>query len=96
MAVSPRYRRNTDVVSRQVLGERLLVPIRGQLADLQQVFMLNPVAESIWQQLDGEHDLAAIRDGIVAEFEIGAEQAEADLMEFVAQLRDAGLIREVD
>jgi len=96
MAVSQRYRRNSDVVSRQVLGERLLVPIRGQLADLQQVFMLNPAAEYIWQQLDGEHDLTAIRDGIAAEFEVGAEQAEADLTEFVAQLRAAGLISEVD
>jgi hypothetical protein len=96
MAVSERYRRNNDVVSRQVLDERLLVPIRGQLADLQQVFMLNPVAETIWQQLDGAHDVAAIRDVVVAEFEVEPEQAEADVAEFVAHLREAGLIREVD
>jgi hypothetical protein len=95
MALDAVYRRSTDVRDRQVLDETLLVPIRGELADLQRIFALNPVAQHIWSQLDGERDLAAIRDTIVARFEVEPAQAEADLMEFVAELSAAGLAAEV-
>jgi len=95
MALATVYRRKADIVSRQVLGEALLVPIRGELADLQRIFALNPVAQHIWEQFDGEHDLAALRDGIVARFEVEPAQAEADLTDFIEQLAAAGLIAEV-
>ena len=92
--LDPVYRRSPDVKDRQVLGETLLVPVRGELADLQRIFALNPAAEYIWSQLDGARDLAAVRDGLVARFEVEPAQAEADLGEFIAQLSAAGLIVE--
>jgi hypothetical protein len=95
MALGTVYRRNPDVLGRLVLGETLLVPIRGELADLQRIFSLNPVAQHIWSQLDGEHDLATVCDGLVTRFEVQAAQAEADLFEFIAQLTAVGLVAEV-
>jgi hypothetical protein len=95
MALGTVYRRNTDVIGRQVLGETLLVPIRGELADLQRIFALNAVAEHIWSMLDGEHDLAAVRDSVVDRFEVEPVEAEADVTEFVEQLSAAGLIAKV-
>lgn len=95
MALGTVYRHNTDVISRRVLDDTLLVPIRGDLADLQRIFALNPAAQHIWAQLDGEHDLATVRDGLVARFEVEPVQAEADLYEFIAQLSAAGLIAEM-
>jgi hypothetical protein len=95
MALEKVYRRSPDLIERRVLDEALLVPLRGDLADLQRIFALNPVAQYIWAQLDGEHDLAAVRDGMVARFEVEPAEAEADLAEFIAQLSAAGLIIEV-
>jgi hypothetical protein len=95
MALGTVYRRSSDLIERQVLDDTLLVPLRGELADLQRIFALNPAAQHIWAQLDGEHDLAAVRDSLVARFEVEPEQAEADLVEFIAQLSAAGLIVEV-
>ena len=95
MALDRIYRRNTDVIGRQVLGETLLVPIRGELAELQRIFALNPVAEFIWSLLDGEHALSVVRDSMAARFEVEPAQAEADLAKFVAQLSAMGLITEV-
>ena len=95
MALGTIYRRKPDVVGRSVLGETLLVPIRGELADLQRIFALNPTAEYIWMQLDGAHDLAAVRDGLVARFEVEPARAQAELAEFIAQLSTSGLIAEV-
>lgn len=79
------------VVSRKIAGEMLLVPISGSLADLRLVFALNPLAEHIWEQLDGERMLGDIRDGIVACFEVEAPQAERDLLELVDELLGEGL-----
>ena len=92
MALGTVYRREPDVVGRSVLGETLLVPIRGELADLQRLFALNPTAAYIWAQLDGAHDLAAVRDALVARFAVEPAQADAELTEFIAQLSAAGLI----
>ncbi len=89
------YRRSADLVTRQVLGETLVVPIRGELADLQRIFALNPVAQFIWSQLDGTKDLVAVRDGVVARFAVEPAQAEVDIVEFVAQLSEMSLITEV-
>jgi hypothetical protein len=95
MALETVYRRNPDLVEREVLGEALLVPLRGELADLQRIFALNPAARHIWMQLDGARDLAAVCEGLVARFAVEPAQAEADLAEFIGQLWAAGLIREV-
>ena len=37
------YIREKDIISRDIAGETILVPIRGNLADMQCVFTLNPV-----------------------------------------------------
>jgi hypothetical protein len=92
--LSPRYRKNEDVIARQIAGETLLVPIRGDLAGIQRIFALDKVAEYIWQQLDAETTLEAIRDGVLANFDVGMEQAEADIERFIAELLEAGLIVE--
>lgn len=95
MALEKVYRRNQDIVARPILDEVLLVPVRGELADLPKIFMLSQVAQHIWEQIDGERDLAALRDGLVARFEVDQVQAQADLLEFVEQLASAGLVDEV-
>lgn len=94
MALSRVFKRNTDLRQREVLGETLLVPIRGELVELQRIFALNPVARHIWDHLDGQHDLSAVCAGVVAVFDVEPAQAEADLLEFADQLSAAGLIVE--
>ncbi len=66
--------------------------MKGQLAQLQQIFALNPVAAHVWDCLDGESDLAAVLDGIVHSFEVEPEVARSDLLELVDELNNAELI----
>jgi hypothetical protein len=87
-----RYRREEHIVAREIAGETILVPIRGNLADMQRIFSLNPVAAYIWERLDGETHLEDISKGIVANFEVEKEEAEADIHEFITELQQADLI----
>ncbi len=84
-------RLDSQVVSRTIVGETILVPIRGKLADLQRIFALDPVAEFIWKKLDGTTTLGRIRDEITENFEVDEEKAAADLTEFVDDLLREGL-----
>ncbi len=86
------FRKNTEIVSREIAGETILVPISGQLADLQRIFTLNPLAEYIWQHLDGERNLQEIANSIVSTFDVQKEQVVADLQEFIPALLKENLI----
>ena len=88
------YQKKEDIVTRSIADETLLVPIRSQMADMQRIFALNPVAEFIWQQLDGKQKLENILEGITANFNIEKVQAESDLREFILRLIKEGIIEE--
>ena len=88
------FNKNGDIVSRKIAGELFLVPVKGKLADMQQLYTLNPVAEYIWQELDAHKNLEDIRDGIIEEFIVTKEEADSDLQEFISELLGAGLIKE--
>ena len=91
---SAALRRCEGVVARKIAGETILVPVRGNLADMQRIFCLDPVAAFVWEQLDGRRTLAQVRSGVVERFDVTAEQAGADIQEFVAELAEAALIQE--
>lgn len=89
------FKKNESIVSRKIADEMFLVPIRGNLADMQKIFSLNPVAEYIWQQLDGERNLEDIREGVLSAFDVSKNEADEDISEFVGKLLEADLINEV-
>jgi coenzyme PQQ synthesis protein D (PqqD) len=85
--------RNQDIVSRKIAGELFLVPVKGKLADMEKIFTLTAVAEYIWDRLDGQRSLDEIRKDVVGQFDVGEEQADSDIREFIAELIEAGLVR---
>jgi hypothetical protein len=90
-AVNAVYRRSGDAVTREVAGQTLVVPIRGELADLRRIFSLNPVGAFVWSRLDGGRDVVGLCSDVAAEFDVSSSEAEESVREFLAQLVDAGL-----
>jgi len=88
------FRKREEIVSREIAGETILVPIRGELVDMQKIFSLNPVGAHVWERLDGRRPLAEIRDDVLDGFEVDRTQADADIEEFIGELLGAGLIAE--
>jgi hypothetical protein len=80
-----------DVVQREVAGEVFLVPIRGHLADLQELFVLNETGRWVWEHLEGACALDDLAKGLVAEFEVDETTARQDLEVFAENLVEAGL-----
>ena len=85
-------KKDETVITREIVGETILVPIRGKLADMQRIFTLNAVGAYIWSSLDGERSLGEICDDLRTEFDVQKEQAENDLCDFIYELQEADLI----
>jgi Coenzyme PQQ synthesis protein D (PqqD) len=85
-------KRSPDVVARRILDETLLVPVRGQVALQMEIFALNEVAAFVWERLDGTTSAKMLVDAVVAEFEVTADLAEADVVALLEQLRACGLL----
>jgi hypothetical protein len=90
-----RYRKSESVVSREIAGEVILVPIRRNVGDLESIYTFNETASRIWALIDGQHTAREIRDQIVAEFEVEADEAGQDLSELLSQLASIQAVEKV-
>lgn len=89
------YRQDPSIVSRNIAGEMILVPIRHNVGDLESIYTLNETAARIWELFDGENTLGVVRDAIVTEFDVEADVAEQDILELIAQLESIGAVQAV-
>jgi hypothetical protein len=80
------YRRNDDFVFRRIEDETLLVPIRDNVGDMGSIYSLNEMGAFIWEQLDGQSKLAAVKAKITEAYNVSSQEAEADLSEFLRDL----------
>ena len=93
---SDRLVRNEHIVTREILGETLLVPISAAVADMDNIFALNDTGAFVWHRLDGALTLAEIRESLLDEFDVSAEQAWEDIRALADELLDAALIKKVE
>ena len=89
------YQKDPSIVSREIAGEVILVPIRRNVGDLESVYTLNETAALAWTLFDGSLTVNQIQDQIVAEYEVDADEAERDLIELIQQLEEIGAIARV-
>ena len=82
------------IVARRIGDEFVLVPIRQQAGEIDSIYTLNEVGARVWELLDGQTSLGAIRDAIVEEFEVSPGEAEADLLAFIGQLQSVDAVVE--
>ena len=87
------YTKEADLVSREIAGETIIVPIRGRVGDLDSIYTLNEVGASIWNLIDGRTTVSQIVEAICGAFEVTREEAKNDTLEFLQTLQQANLIR---
>jgi len=91
---SPRFARAADLVERRVADETFLLPVKGALANTVEMFALSEVGQFVWGLSDGTRGVDQLVAAVVEEFEIDEHQARTDVVEFVGQLQNYGLIVE--
>ena len=82
-----------DIVTREIAGETVVVPVRSGAADLNFIYTANETGTLIWRCLDGQRNVRQIVESLCSEYDVPAEQAEKDVIDFVGALESAGLVR---
>ena len=90
-----RHARNTAIVSREVAGETIVVPICRGVGDLDSVYTFNPVGKDLWHLLEQGRTTEELADWVATHYEVTAEQAAPDVQSYLAELQEVGLIRAV-
>ena len=96
MELEDVYARNEDIISRRIIDELILVPIRKSVADMETLYTLNDVGARVYELIDGKRNVGAIVDDIVAEFEVTADEAKTHVFEFLEQLLEIDSVRKVE
>ncbi len=81
------YMRSEDVVSREIEGELIIVPLAAGIGDMEdELYSLNDTGREIWRRLDGQRSLAAIAAELAEEFDAALGEIEQDVRGLVAEL----------
>ena len=96
MELDAVFAKNEQVVSRKIVDELILVPMRKDVADVETLYTLNEVGARVYELIDGKRALREIVNTIVNEFEVSEQQAESDVSEFIEQLLEVESIYEVE
>jgi hypothetical protein len=89
---TPTFTRREDVILRQVAGEKLLVPIRGNLADMNAIYALVGTGLHVWEELTEPRTLCDLAASVAERYDVTEAAAQVDLAVFLDELVSRGLI----
>ena len=79
------------VFAQEVDGEMVLLDMESE-----NYFGLDEVGTSIWQAMQEKETLKEVYEALLAQYDVGEEMLENDLLEFVGKLVESGLAKVVE
>jgi|SRR5581483_8301013 len=86
------FRRNDSLVTRDLAGEKVIIPIRGKVGDLGNIYTLNGVGSDVWNLLDGTRDVRTIIAALGEQYEVDFETLSLDVQALLVDLQQEGLV----
>lgn len=81
-----------ELITRNIAGDTILVPVGKTVYDANGLFVLSDVAAFVWERLPGAESKEELLEAILVEYEVSREQAKEDLDEFLDQLTEMGIL----
>ena len=88
-----RFVRSTDLVSRDIAGETVVVPICREVGDLDSIFTFNTVGTHVWNLLTESRSEAELTSSVTKRFQVSEYVAQSDVRIFLTDLLGVGLVR---
>lgn len=79
-----------DFVLRQVADTWVVLPLGAATVDFNGMLTLNETGAFLWQQLQAGADLDALVRALTSEYDVTAQQAQADAEAFCRKLLEVG------
>ena len=82
-----------DLVTREIAGETVIVPVRRGAVDINALYVLNATAAFLWSHIDGKQTPDDLVELLLRNFQIARPTAEADINDFLTSLQESALTR---
>jgi hypothetical protein len=91
MDLKELYLKKSQFASRQVGEEMILVPLKSNVSDMNELFTLNEVGSFIWDQINENSTLEDIINAVLLEFDVDINTARKDVEQFLQKLSSYSL-----
>ncbi len=81
------FKKNTNMVTRIIDGEAILLPIFKTSDEINCIYTLNKPATKIWEMIDGKKTLSQIKSKVLQEFDTTPSQAEQKMKSLLDDLK---------
>lgn len=81
-----------ELISREIAGQRFLVPVGKSVYDSNGLFILTEVGGFIWDLLPEAQDAQDIVSAVLNAYDVDEATARADVTAFLAKLIEMGII----
>ena len=81
-----------ELIKREIAGDTILVPVGKTVYESNGLFALNELGAFIWDLLPKVESEEEILSAVLEEYEVTPETAAADISEFLAKLKDMGIL----
>jgi hypothetical protein len=88
MELQSLYKMKSGFVAREVGNELILVPLTGNVAQMNALFTLNDTAKFIWENITEKNTEEDLINLMTEEFDIERETAENDIKLFLGKLKN--------
>lgn len=81
-----------ELITREIAGEVILVPVGSSVYSANGLFALNETGAFLWKHLPDAKDENELVELVLDEYDIDRESAGADVAEFLQKLRDMDIL----
>ena len=88
--MSNYYSVKSGYIIREIAGEYLAVPVCSDGGS--HIVVLNPVSRFLWEHMQQQTTVEQLVSAVIGEYGISADEAEADIIDFINQLKESNLL----
>lgn len=88
MDIQTLYHMKSKFVAREVGNELIIVPLSGNVAQMNELFTMNETAKFIWENISEKTSVEDIENAMTDTFDIDKETAKKDILVFLTQMEN--------
>jgi hypothetical protein len=75
-----------NIIAKKINNEYILVPLTGNVANMEALYTLNETAAFLWEKIDGTKNITGLAEEIVKEFKVELPEAMFDTKDFLEKI----------
>lgn len=96
ISLNSTFKKSEDVVSRDIEGEIIIVPIVAGLGNMEDdIYTLNETGKEIWMLIDGKSTLSDIINKIANDYDVSKEKIITEVFGFANELKRRKFLVEI-